>query len=111
MWDNLIETKQVYVYELSDTKFKEAKATLKLYGAQKPIAIDTKNSDKSTVYKLSTEEYKVHGNYLWMEKRCKERAAEIFTNYLKAQQTKQQAALNTTESRLKLISKYYEGKK
>ena len=111
MWDNLIETKPVYVYELSDSRFKEIKATLRIYGSSKPRAIATKDLDKSAVYKLSPEEFKVYGNYLWMEKRCKERAAEIFSNHLNAQLSKQRASIEITESRLSLISKYFEGKK
>lgn len=113
MWDNLIEEKQVYVYELSDSRFKEIKANLRIFkSARNQLrAVATNEKNINTVYKVSPEECKIYGNFIWMEKRCKERAAEIFSNYLKAQLTKQQNAIDVTESKLNLIGKYYEGKK
>ena len=102
----IVEERNVYLYELSRERFKEIKGILKRYDDNKTIIA---RGDNGKTLIATNEESKVFkNNYVWMSKRSKAKAAEVFRFKLEKDLKKEQEFIDILMERKDILDKYFE---
>lgn len=104
------EDKKVYLYELTGERFKEIRGTLHINetGNKAVIVYEKDNKIAKNVSPKEGMVYKL--NYLWLEKRDKKKAADIFMNKWQKELTKEYEYIDIINERCALLNKYYESR-
>ena len=104
----ILDEKTVYLYELSNERFKESQVILRIYDNNK--AVITKK-DKKAIVAASIEGKIFKQDYIWLEKRNKLKAADIFKYKIQQELDKEYEALDKLKSKNNILGKYYESRR
>ena len=101
-----LEEKNIYLYELSNERFKEIKAVLKKFDSGKLVVVRGDNGKSIIATEVEAKVFK--NNYLWLEKRNKLQAANSFKYSISKELNKEMEYINSLNERSQILDKYFD---
>ena len=99
------EYPNVYLYELTQERFKEIRSTVKIYNNNKAVAVRGDNG--KAIYVSPHESAIFKGKYIWLSTRNKEYAANIFKVKTEKELLKKLETIKELQGQSIMLNKYF----